>query len=166
MEVPWYAVLGNHDWMGNPQAELDKSKSGNWNLPKFFYTRNHTIGNTTHLVAWVHIETNLIFYGPNGENSAMKKNFAKEGWKSSEDVDTHLARVEKMLKQVQNSTWIFAVGHQINLGKICSHIGKMASLATLFEKYGVDAYFGGHTHALAFRASNSVSYYLTGGGGQ
>lgn len=57
-------------------------------------------------------------------------------------------------------------GHQINLGKICGHVGSMSELAVLFEKYDVDAYFGGHTHALGYHPSNGVSYFLTGGGGQ
>jgi acid phosphatase len=167
MEVPWYAVMGNHDWESKTShAEIEKTKSsgGIWNMPDFFYTRSHKVGGAT--VAWVHLETNLIFYGPNGENAAIKANFEKEGWKTSSDVDQHLAKAEAMLKQVQGASWIFVVGHQMNLGKVCSHVGKMGSLATLFEKYGVDAYFGGHTHSLGFTESNGISYFLTGGGGQ
>ena len=38
LQVPWYAVLGNHDWESkNPHSEIDKTKQSTiWNLPGFF----------------------------------------------------------------------------------------------------------------------------------
>jgi predicted phosphodiesterase len=168
-DVPWYAVLGNHDWEGDPQAQVDYTHSGEnrnkvWNMPSMSYNRTHTVGQSK--VAWIHLDTNLIFYGPNGENQKMKSNFEKMGWTSTSAVDRYLFKVESMLKEAQGADWIFVVGHMINFGVICGHVGSMDKLVPMFEKYGVAAYFGGHTHALATSESNGIHYFLTGGGGQ
>lgn len=165
MKLPWFSVLGNHDWLGNAQAQIDRAKVDPiWHMDDLFYLHTVTIG--ADKLSWLHIETNLIFYGPSGENPTMKAAFAKRGWTTEADVKEHLVLVEKLLQKVQSSKWIFVVGHQINLGKICGGLGNMPALVPLFEKYRVAAYFGGHTHALAFHKSNGISYFLTGGGGQ
>lgn len=38
--IPWYAILGNHEYRGNPQAVIDYSHiSGRWNMPAPYYTK-------------------------------------------------------------------------------------------------------------------------------
>ena len=37
--IPWYAILGNHEYRGNTQAVIDYSKvSARWNVPSRYYT--------------------------------------------------------------------------------------------------------------------------------
>ena len=37
--IPWYAILGNHEYRGNTQAVIDYSKvSARWNVPNRYYT--------------------------------------------------------------------------------------------------------------------------------
>ena len=39
LNIPFYAVLGNHDWRGNPQAQVDYSKKDSrWKMPAYFYS--------------------------------------------------------------------------------------------------------------------------------
>ncbi len=39
LEIPFYAALGNHDWHGNAQAQVDYSKKDTrWKMPAFFYS--------------------------------------------------------------------------------------------------------------------------------
>lgn len=38
--IPWYAIFGNHEYRGNPQAVIDYSHiSGRWNMPAPYYTK-------------------------------------------------------------------------------------------------------------------------------
>jgi predicted MPP superfamily phosphohydrolase len=40
LQAPWYVVLGNHDYYGNIQAQIDYSKiSRRWNLPSNYYVK-------------------------------------------------------------------------------------------------------------------------------
>lgn len=48
LRVPWKLVLGNHDYMGNPQAQIDftahdKNPSGLWQLPAQNYAFTHEV---------------------------------------------------------------------------------------------------------------------------
>ncbi len=39
IEIPFYVALGNHDWRGSPQAQVDYSKmDSRWKMPAFFYS--------------------------------------------------------------------------------------------------------------------------------
>lgn len=39
LEMPFYALLGNHDWRGSPQAQVDYSKKdARWKMPGFYYS--------------------------------------------------------------------------------------------------------------------------------
>jgi tartrate-resistant acid phosphatase type 5 len=39
LAVPWYAILGNHDYKGRPQAQLDYAKSHpNWKMPTRYFS--------------------------------------------------------------------------------------------------------------------------------
>ena len=38
--LPWYALLGNHEYRGNTQAVLDYTRvSARWNMPSRYYTK-------------------------------------------------------------------------------------------------------------------------------
>lgn len=38
--VPWYAILGNHDYHQNPQAEVDFQNGTQWHMPARWYTKS------------------------------------------------------------------------------------------------------------------------------
>lgn len=39
LNIPFYVALGNHDWRGNAQAQVDYSKKNSrWKMPAFFYS--------------------------------------------------------------------------------------------------------------------------------
>ena len=43
LNINWYPVLGNHDYYGNPQAEIDYSKiSSRWRMPARYYMIHKT----------------------------------------------------------------------------------------------------------------------------
>jgi len=63
----WYGVLGNHDYNSvELEAEFKYNKYG-WRIDQFFWSHKHVVGNET--IAFVHIDTNYLEYGPDGEKS-------------------------------------------------------------------------------------------------
>lgn len=84
MQWDWYPVLGNHDYGGNPDAQVAYSKiSRRWRMPARYYTKTFQIdGGNEVLVAF--IDTNPLIpdfyknkdYGPNvisQDSTAQKK---------------------------------------------------------------------------------------------
>lgn len=44
LQVPWYAVLGNHDYGGSAQAQIDYSKkSRRWTMPDRYFQIDRTL---------------------------------------------------------------------------------------------------------------------------
>ena len=80
-ELVWYGVLGNHDYNhSNLELEFNFYKDG-WRIYDFFYDRTVELQNGLK-IGFVHIDTNLLAYGRNGEarNKCMKRYFKKYRW--------------------------------------------------------------------------------------
>src|SRR5262249_27146044 len=46
LNVDWYVALGNHDYRGNPQAEVEYSNvSRRWRMPSRYFTVRQALGN-------------------------------------------------------------------------------------------------------------------------
>ncbi len=77
-------MLGNHDYNGKDlEAELKYTKHG-WRIDDYFWAHTTTVGTKT--VAFIHIDTNYLAYGPNGEpdKKLMPDYFKKNGWSSKD----------------------------------------------------------------------------------
>jgi acid phosphatase len=60
LQVPFYAVLGNHDYRENPLAQVSYSqKSSQWKMPDEYYTFSFMIGRSSE-VRFFAIDTTLI----------------------------------------------------------------------------------------------------------
>ena len=58
LQIPWHSVLGNHDYYGNPQAEIDyyvNKRDNRWNMPSHVYTKIWSIDTSTtiQIVRWL-----------------------------------------------------------------------------------------------------------------
>jgi acid phosphatase len=162
--IPWYTVLGNHDWYGNVQAQIDYSSSQkNW-ISDFFYTHVETVGGVQ--AAFIYIDTDLMNYGYNCFRiECALINFKKAGWsRESNTLESQFNWVEDQLKQHQDKDYLFVMGHH-NI-EICNPRGSMPRLGQLLESYNVSAYFFGHKHSLAYKKVKNTSYILTGAAGK
>jgi|LauGreDrversion4_2_1035121.scaffolds.fasta_scaffold95295_2 tartrate-resistant acid phosphatase type 5 len=57
--VPHHVVLGNHDYMSNPEAQIDYSKlDSRWDLPSKYYKRTHSDGSVN--ICLIGIDTNIF----------------------------------------------------------------------------------------------------------
>jgi acid phosphatase len=169
--MPWYVVMGNHDWYGNHRAQIEYSRvNSRWIMPDYFYDREFVFGNTK--AAILFLDTDLLFYGykgtgdPNYPGNQLKPNFEKMGWtESSGEFEKQLQWVQDKLRYYQYVHHLIVVGHHDMVTCGTPSYG-MQKLKELFDQYRISAYVYGHKHALGSAKSGNTWYFLTGAGGQ
>ena len=160
--VDWYAVLGNHDYRGNPDAEVEYSRiSRRWNMPSRYYTVKKTI-NQSSSIEFFFLDTNPF----------QKEYYRDESYKTKVEAADTLAQKEWLEDALRKSTaaWKFVVGHHplYSAGKRKGKTGDMLTFKPLFNKYHLDAYFAGHEHHLEYDQTNNDSFhhFISGGGSE
>ena len=146
--MPFYAVLGNHDYKGNPQAQVVYSQkrlgSARWRMPSSFYVRDFGSFNNRALIRLVALDTN-------------------------QPMAEQLELIQKAFKNPEDSIWKMAAGHH-QIRSFSSKYGDnqklIDSLLPLLQQYQVDMYFCGHSHNLQLitRAAEPL-YVISGAGG-
>ncbi|GAX82922.1 hypothetical protein CEUSTIGMA_g10349.t1 [Chlamydomonas eustigma] len=171
--LTWHCVLGNHDWYGNPQAQIDfTTLNPRWMMPDFFWDKTVSFGSKNTTVGMIFIDTNLLNYGYQGTGdpaypgNQLLPNFIKYGWLSNNNtVEKQLAWIESKLVKHQDRDYLFVMGHH-NLF-ICNNTsGGMLRLAELMEAHNVTAYLFGHRHSLGMETHGPTLYLQSGAGGQ
>ncbi len=138
MHIPFYAVLGNHDWSGpdSPAAEvLYSAKSQSWHMPSPYYT--FTAGSVQF----------FAFDTPGIDEAELK-------W-----LDEELTKSTAQWKVVYGHYHIYSATRGDNKELI-------ARLLPVLKKHNVDVYLNGHDHNLQeLRPEGSVHFFVSGGGG-
>ncbi|GAA6185899.1 MULTISPECIES: purple acid phosphatase family protein [Aliiglaciecola] len=158
----WYPTLGNHDYRGNWQAQIDYSKrSRRWEFPSAYYAKTFKVGKNTEMLV-LFIDTNPL--------NPEYKNRAKYAETQKPDGAKQLRWIEQ---QLANSTakWNIVIGHHplYSSGKRFGKTeGIQQVLEPIFEKYKVDAYFAGHEHDLQHNrpAGKLVEHFVSGAGSE
>jgi len=164
LQTDWYVVLGNHDYKGNPQAEIDYTDiDRRWNMPARYYSKIIFIGNdSTQGVLLVFLDTTpfLSEYYVTSEHNVKGQ-------------DTAMQRIwlEKTLSNAPSYVkWKFVFGHH----PLWTGGGRMKAAETvemknifrpIFEKYHVNAYFCGHEHSLQYIKPEGFTHYFISGAG-
>ncbi len=159
----WFVVLGNHDYEGNPQAEVDYTKvSRRWNMPARYFTFSKQV-NDTASVRFIFLDT-----------SPFVKKYHKEKGEYADLAKQDTAKQVKWLDSVLASStekWKIVVGHHPVFSSSKKH-GDTEELKVwlkpMLEKYKVQVYFAGHDHDLQHQkpAESSVDYIVSGGGSE
>jgi tartrate-resistant acid phosphatase type 5 len=159
----WYAVLGNHDYRGNAQAQIDYGKrSRRWRMSARYYSIERVINRKTGEKAlFVFIDTAPFdpqLYDERHTDISKQDTAQQKKW-----LETTLA----------NSTakWKIVVGHHplyttgMRLGKTQDIIN---AFDYIFEKYKVDMYFAGHEHDLQHQKpqNKTVNHFVSGAGSE
>lgn len=180
LQVPFYSVLGNHDWKGSGLAQSDGAtlgmprwhggmwkqegqagvvSSGDGLLDLFFIDTQSWAGDNTK--AWVH--DGLLDPAIGADKAAAAKFWAS--WQ-----DAQVARLESQMAH-STARWKVVVGHHGIYSYALDH-GSTAALARMNEvlrRLGAHAYLNGHDHDLmAIRlpaADADGPLYITSGAG-
>lgn len=168
LQNPWYVVLGNHDYKGNVQAEIDYTKiSRRWYMPSRYYSRTVPINeDTTQKILFIFLDTSPF----------ITKYYSSEDHKSNIQTQDTAAQKSWLDHLLQNRTpdikWTFIVGHHplFTGGKRMYEDDTRDmynSFKPVFDKYKVDAYICGHEHSLQYiQPAGRTSYFITGAGSE
>jgi tartrate-resistant acid phosphatase type 5 len=165
LQTDWYVVLGNHDYGGDPQAEIDyTSVDRKWNMPSRYYSKIFYInGDTTQGMMFVFLDTTpcLTEYYNNGGKTHVQ----------GQDTAAQRIWLEKTLGEAPaNIKWKFVFGHH----PVYTGGGRMNAVETqemkklfkpIFEKFHVNAYICGHDHNLQYIKPTGFTYYFVSGAG-
>ncbi|MFZ1731778.1 MAG: tartrate-resistant acid phosphatase type 5 family protein [Bacteroidota bacterium] len=155
LPVPFWAVLGNHDYRSNPDAQIEYTghllSDGNttrWHMPGRMWSTVFRSSGAAVRVRVVGIDTQQLV-----GSAALRK--------------AHLQWLDSVLASAREE-WIIVVGHHpvYSHGYYGNTKVLVKYLAPMFEKYRVSAYLDGHEHDLQLlKRINGVRYIVSGGGG-
>lgn len=165
LQVPWYVVLGNHDYYGTPEAQLEYARtSSRWRMPRRYYSRRETAPDGSGLELFFLDTTPLI------PDYLAHKGLAPK--LAGLDPDGQVAWLDKALA-ASTADWKVAIGHHpIWAGDNSEsaregHWGSpdlVAKLDPLLKRYGVHLYLNGHDHELQHTQRGANHYVCTGAG--
>lgn len=178
LQIPWYAILGNHDYGGEPEAQVDYYKQhmdNRWTMPSHLFSSIHTASGEVYLLPnetspRPAIEKPLleVVYIDSLVMVPQEYDTTRPGGKhevSPERAERYLAAVEGMLA-ASTAAWLVVAGH-FPVYSVADHGDTpylVERLAPLLRKYGVAAYFNGHDHVLQHIERDGVSYFTSGHG--
>ena len=154
LQVPWYPVLGNHDYKGedaNPDAQVAYSAiNPRWRMPARHYVQPIILpdGRTLDMFAF----DTTLHLTPREHERPLR-----------------LAQMVWLDKALRTSTaeWKLVFGHHAIFSNGSLHGSSRPLIAWLkpqLEAHGVQAYVCGHDHDLQHIVSGPVNYIVTGGG--
>ena len=163
LQIDWYPVLGNHDYKGSTQAQIDYSKiSSRWHMPDRNYTFAQKVNDS--------ISARFIFLDTPPLCDKYQKDLV--GYPDVAAVDT--AKEIKWLNEVlanAKEQWILVFGHHpvYSASKTHGNTPEMIErVKPLLEKYHAQFYFCGHDHDMQHlrEKGSKVDYIVTGAGGE
>lgn len=155
--IPWYAILGNHEYRGNTQAVIDYSKvSARWNMPDRYYT--FVMENDGVTVRFVMVDTAPLL-------DKYREDTEKYPDACKQDMNKQLAWIDSVLAAAKED-WVLVVGHHpiyAETGKDDSErLDLQKRLDSILRKHAnVDMYLCGHIHNFQhIRKSDSKIDYV------
>jgi len=157
LEIPWYPALGNHDYLGNVNAQIEYSKKNKyWRMPARYYTFIKGF-NKKFKIRFIVLDTpDLVI---NYDNLADTTNI---------DSIVQIKWLRGILSDSKQD-WIIIIGHH-PIYSAGSHHGDTKELIyllkPLLESYKADFYISGHDHDFEHiqLPGKPLDYIVTGTG--
>ncbi|MCJ8208839.1 tartrate-resistant acid phosphatase type 5 family protein [Mucilaginibacter sp. RS28] len=155
LHCDWHVILGNHDWHGDPDAQVRYSKvSRRWNMPARYYKKEFKLNQGKAL--FVMIDTDPMLF--DAKNEYSEKQIA---W-----INETLSNAGSDIK------WKIVVGHHptYTVGPRISNYDTLTirkRLTETFEKHKVDIYLSGHDHSLQhLKPEGHTHMFISGAGSE
>ena len=145
--MDWYVALGNHDYRGNVQAQIDYTNiSRRWNMPARYYSKTFEVNDDEKMLLIV-MDTNPYIDGYYEDPEKYRDIAEQDTAKQTQWLIEQLGTTDPQVK------WKVVIGHHplYSGGKRKdSEDTKLfeQKFASLFDQYRVDAYICGHEHDL------------------
>ena len=140
--LPWYPILGNHEYRGNTQAVIDYSNvSARWQMPARYYTK---------VMEEDGITVRLVMTDTSPMIDKYRKDTDKYPDAGKQDLNAQLEWVDSVLT-VAKEDWVIVVGHHPIYADTdkndTERTDMQRRLDTILRKHGnVDFYICGHIH--------------------
>ena len=160
LQVPWYVILGNHDYAGNTVPQLEYGKTHpRWIIPDRYYTKVYPIDDAT-TVECFYIDT-CPFIDEYQHNPQFSEIPAQDAKLQLQWLDQSLAASKAPWKLVFGHHPIYSsgLGHG-NQPEMIEHI------LPLLQKHKVQAYFAGHDHDLEHLKVGDLDLIVSGAGSE
>ncbi len=133
----WHPILGNHDWEGNPQAQLQRKEvDSRWQMDDLYYTK--TFGDN--LVQFFFVDTCILCPDVSYHLTGKKLNVS--------EMELQYEWLEHELESC-SSKWRVVFGHfPVYSNGENGSTRDLQRLDILMAKWGVDAYICGHDHSM------------------
>lgn len=159
--LPWYPVLGNHEYRGNTQAVLDYSKvSRRWVMPARYYTRVFRDKGMTLRVVWIDTAPLIGKY---------RRETDKYPDARLQDDNRQLAWIDSVLTSARED-WVIVAGHHPVYAQTPKDVEERSDmqqrLDPILRRHHVDMYLCGHIHNFQhIRCEGSEIDYITNSAG-
>lgn len=163
LQIPWFAILGNHDYHGNTTAQVARTDidNGIWTMPdKYYYYTYDVPGGGTLCI--VYIDTQII--DPSAHDTESIKD--NPNWETNRQE--HLDWLEAVLdQQNKTATWILVAGHYpiYSIGDSGDNQNLITSLLPILKQSNVHAYLCGHDHNHQHIFKDNFHFIVDGSGG-
>jgi tartrate-resistant acid phosphatase type 5 len=145
----FYAVAGNHDYLGNVLAQVDYSSlHTSWSMPALAYAVTYELSDGT-IVHFIGIDTNILV-------------------NVGDDGQAHWDWLEQRLSEISGGNIVMFGHHPVYSAGYHGDTPVLVSrLQPLMSTHGVDLYMAGHDHNLEIRqAVDGVHHMVSGSGGK
>jgi len=156
-KLKWYVALGNHDYAGNPDAQIEYHQiDTNWVMPARYFTFVKKINDSTSL------RVLIMDSSPFLKSYAHK--FPVESGFDKQNTALQLHWADSVLSH-SHETWKIVVAHHpiYNSGFFPGNTEELVKeLNPILKKYHVDFYFSGHIHTFQHNRVGDIDYITTG----
>jgi len=158
LQTAWYVALGNHDYRGCVEAQIDYgSRSARWHLPARFYAMEQSIDEAT-TVQFVFLDTSpfLARYRPGGAEFIP-----------GVSEQAYLPQLDWLRATLAASAapWKFVIGHHPIYSGSPFHGGAVELqhlVLPILHTYSVQAYICGHEHDLQHLYADGLHCVVSG----
>lgn len=162
LQSPWYVVLGNHDYRGVPQAQVDyTSQSKRWRMPARYYKiAGVDIGSPN-------VDMFVIDSSPLVHEYAAKPGMLGDNVKS-QDTGEQLAWLDRELA-ASTAKFKIVFGHHTMFSGGSGHGNTpemIDRVLPILEKHAVLAYVNGHDHDLQHIKREGLNVVCSGAGSE
>ena len=176
LNVPWYGVLGNHEYGYNVEAQIELSKlstTPQWVIDDRYFTKRLKLASGV-FVSFVFLDTSPCVSAYRSSNTS--------GWDPcgsefptcapvdegpckfhqnilSQDCSTQFSWFKQALAAVPTGDWLIVVGHH-PIDEV-----DVEDFTSALQARGFDLYLNGHVHTLTQYTLNGKGAYVTSGAG-
>jgi 3',5'-cyclic AMP phosphodiesterase CpdA len=178
LQIPWYGILGNHEYGYNVSAQIDLGKIyKTWIMDARYYTRRVQLQGSNY-VSMIFLDSSPCVqeyradsksgWDPCGEFPTCSLSGGSGEFEGkcnfhenilSQDCASQLAWFKKALAAVPKDDWLIVVGHHP------AQEMNVEDLTAAMQSHGFDLYLNGHVHTLNQYTVDGSGAYVTSGAG-